>query len=142
MQIDKFINDAMGMDDDKWLRHANPLSVWTRLATVPVFGLIVYVRPWLGWWSFGLIGLIFLFLWLNTRIFPCAKTDERWETRAILGERLWLDRRTCPIPAHHQRATFRIVVGSSLCVLPLITGLVWLEPWATALGVAGMLFGC
>ncbi|HEX2147497.1 MAG TPA: DUF6653 family protein [Pseudorhizobium sp.] len=71
---------------------ANSWSVWTRLATIPAFALTVYARMWLGWWS--LLPLVFLivFLWLNTRILAPDQPDERWETRAILGEKIWLDR--------------------------------------------------
>jgi hypothetical protein len=141
MKFDQRINRIMGMDDDKWRRHANPWSVWTRLATVPAFALAVYARVWLGWWCLLPVGAIIVFLWLNTRIFAPAQINERWETRAILGERLWLDRRARPIPEHHRRATRWIVAGSSLGVIPMGVGLIWLDPWATAFGAAGVFFG-
>lgn len=141
MRLDHVINRAMGMDSDKWQRHANPWSVWTRLATIPAFALTVYARIWLGWWSLLAVILIFGFLWLNTRIFAPAQTDERWETRAILGEKIWLDRDVTAIRDDHLRAIRWIAIGSSLSSVPLIIGLVLLAPWATAFGVAGMFFG-
>lgn len=70
-----------------------------------------------------------------------AQTDERWETRAILGEKIWLDRDVTAIRDDHLRAVRWIATGSSLCSVPLIIGLVWLDPWATAFGAAGMFFG-
>lgn len=141
MKLDQGINLAMGMDDDKWRHHANPWSVWTRLATVPAFAVAIYSRVWLGWWCLLPVALIMIFLWLNTRIFAPAQTDERWETQAILGERLWLNRRSVPIPQHHRRATRWIVAGSSLSAIPMLIGLFQLDPWATAFGVAGVFFG-
>ncbi|CAD7047688.1 hypothetical protein RHAB21_03814 [Pseudorhizobium halotolerans] len=141
MRLDHVINRAMGMDSDEWQRHANPWSVWTRLATIPAFALAVYARMWLGWWSLLPVIVIIVFLWLNTRIFAPAQTDERWETRAILGERIWLDRDVTAIRDDHLRAVRWIATGSSLCSVPLIIGLVWLDPWATAFGAAGMFFG-
>ena len=141
MRLDQSINNAMAMDDETWARHANPWSVWTRLAAIPAFALAVYARVWIGWWCLIPIGLIVIFLWLNTRIFAKATTDERWETRAIRGEQLWLARKENPIPEHHNTATFWIVFGSCVAIVPLAVGLVMLDPWAVALGVAGMFFG-
>lgn len=141
MKPDQAISRAMGMDDDKWLRHANPWSVWTRLFSVPAFAMAIYARVWLGWWFLLAVAIIVVFLWLNTRIFPPAQTDRRWETRAILGEKLWLNRRSVPIPDHHQRATRWIVAGSSLSAIPMAIGLFQFDPWATAFGAAGVFFG-
>lgn len=39
----------MGMDDQSWLSHANPLSVWTRILTpLPLLILAVWSRVWIG----------------------------------------------------------------------------------------------
>ncbi|WP_421952492.1 DUF6653 family protein [Pelagibacterium sp.] len=141
MRLDKAIEAGMGMSDDSWERHANPWSVWTRLMSVPAFALAVWSREWVGWWSLIPIAMVVGFLFLNTRIFSPATDIGRWETRAIMGERLWLKRKEAPLPHHHARATFWIVAGSSLGVVPLIGGLYWLDAWATMLGVVMMVGG-
>ncbi|AEQ50613.1 DUF6653 family protein [Pelagibacterium halotolerans] len=141
MRLDTAIETGMGMTDDAWLRHANPWSVWTRLMSVPAFALAVWSREWIGWWCVVPIGLVVGFLWLNTRIFPPATDANKWETRAIMGERLWLKRKEAPLPAHHARATSWIVAGSSIGVLPLIAGLYWLDVWATVLGIVMIVGG-
>lgn len=141
MRLDKAIESGMGMTEVSWQRHANPWSVWTRLLSVPAFALAVWSREWIGLWCLAPIALVVGFLWLNTRIFSPAHDMERWETRAIIGERLWLKRRETPLPAHHARATFWIIAGSSLGILPLIGGLYWLDVWATALGIVMIVGG-
>lgn len=58
-----------------------------------------------------------------------------------MGEQLWLARRSHPIPDHHRHATRWIVAGSSLGVLPIIIGVIRVDPWATAFGAALVFFG-
>lgn len=141
MRPDKAIESAMGMSEDAWRRHANPWSVWTRLLSVPVFALAVWSREWIGWWCLMPVAAVVVFLWLNTRVFAPTRDESRWETRAIMGERLWLNRKEAPLPAHHARATFLLVAASSAGILPLIVGLYWLDFWATALGTVMIVGG-
>ncbi len=44
------VADTFGMTDDAWKRHANPWSVWTRFAAIPLMILAIWSRVWLGWW--------------------------------------------------------------------------------------------
>ena len=110
----------MGREDDwtivkpeTWRRHANPWSVWTRVAT----GLPVTLGGvWLaaentpaGW---GTLGLAVVWLWLNPRIFPPPASLNSWASRVTLGEQLWLARKKQPIPLHHSRwACFLAALG-------------------------------
>jgi len=124
-----------------WRRHANPWSVWTRLAVVPVAAAILYLRPTLGWWTgAGMLGLV-VWLWLNLRLFSPMVSDDRWEARAIFGEKLWLQRGRKGIPAHHARTIAFLNVGSTVMLLPAAYGLLTFDPWAAALGVVGMVGG-
>lgn len=70
-----------------WGRHANPLSVWTRLLSTP----LAFAPWWNHSWVQGL-GVIVWFV-LNPFIFPPPKRQYGWAARAIAGERLWLRRR-------------------------------------------------
>lgn len=52
MTLERKIAAAFNMSEDAWARHANPWSVWTRIATaLPLLILAVWSRVWLGWRS-------------------------------------------------------------------------------------------
>ena len=40
-----------GLSGDSWERHANPISVWTRFAVLPMLALSIWSRDWIGWWA-------------------------------------------------------------------------------------------
>jgi len=142
MRLDRGIETAMGMDDDRWRRHANLWSVWTRLAAVAAAAIAIYARGAIGgWWTLGACALIVVWLWLNTRVFPPVEDDRRWESQAIFGEVLWLERADHDLPDHHLRWTRRIVTGSVIALVPMVYGLVVFDPWATAFGATGVIVG-
>ena len=39
---------AFGLEGDRWLRHANPASVWTRFAIMPVLAVAIWSYDWIG----------------------------------------------------------------------------------------------
>jgi hypothetical protein len=39
---------AFGLGGEKWMRHANPISVWTRFAVLPMLAASVWSRDWIG----------------------------------------------------------------------------------------------
>jgi hypothetical protein len=41
------VADTFRMTDDAWQRHANPWSVWTRFAAIPLMILAIWSRVWL-----------------------------------------------------------------------------------------------
>lgn len=141
MAQDGTILRGIADNTDMWRRHANPWSVWTRLFSVPMFAFVIYSRIWFGWWV--LIGVVILAIWmvLNVRVFPPATADHRWEARAIFGERFWLRRKPGAIPDHHLRMVLTLNIASGLSALPMAYGLWALDPWATALGVIGVVGG-
>jgi hypothetical protein len=73
-------------DRPLWSRHANPWSVWTLVAVYPVLVLSIYRR------SRPLLAGTLLFVALNPFLVSPPETDEAWATRAVLGERIWIDR--------------------------------------------------
>ena len=103
-QDDNFFTKIMSMDDTTWQRHANPLSVWTRVVTgLPVLILAIWSIKLLQGWSLLSITLAFLWLWLNPRLFNKPKNTDNWASKVTFGERIWLARKTVAIPVHHAR---------------------------------------
>jgi hypothetical protein len=68
------------MAERTWSRHANPLSVWSRVLTNPLVYLPVWNRSWRQ--------AIPVTLWfaLNPRLFPPPDDARSWATRSVLGE--------------------------------------------------------
>jgi hypothetical protein len=136
MRIDKAIESTMAMDDATWARHANPLSFWTRVPLLLALTLAIWSRIWLGWWCLVPIGALVLWTFVNPRAFPPPSHLNDWASKAVLGERYWLARKTRPIPAQHARAALVLSVLSGLSLIPLAYGLWALNPWAAFLGAA------
>ena len=56
------VTKLFGLEGDRWLRHANPVSVWTRFAVLPLLALAVWSREWIGWWSLAAVALVLVFM--------------------------------------------------------------------------------
>tara|TARA_R110002096_G_scaffold389135_1_gene583542 strand:+ start:1037 stop:1552 length:516 start_codon:yes stop_codon:yes gene_type:complete len=97
-----FFTRMMTMSDSVWERHSNPLSVWTRVITgLPlILGALWSIRL-IEWWSVAVFGGVCVWIWLNPRIFSPPSTTDNWASKVTFGERVWLNRKTVPIPAHH-----------------------------------------
>jgi hypothetical protein len=139
--IAQMIATAFGMNDETWARHANPWSVYTRIATVPFIILALWSRAWIGAWSLIPIALLAFWLWYNPRAFPPPASTNNWASKAVLGERVWLNRGTVPIPAHHQRAAQLLSVLGTVGVPVFVYGIVMLQIWPTLLGTAITVLG-
>lgn len=75
--------DASWLDRYVWARHANPLSGWSRVASMPLLMACLYRRNWRG------LALTVVFVVLNPVLFPPPEDDSAWMTRVVYGERLW-----------------------------------------------------
>lgn len=89
---------AMAMDDATWARHANPLSGYTRIAGGSALFFALYAAHWIGWWAVLPVALAVGWLVVNPRAFPPPATAEAWMTKGVLGERVFLNRKTVAIP--------------------------------------------
>jgi hypothetical protein len=69
--------------DRLWERHANPLSGWSRVVTLPALVYGVYARrP-------GLVAAALGFAVVNPALFAPPDDADAWMTRVVLGERMY-----------------------------------------------------
>jgi len=128
---------AFKLNNQTWLQHANPLSVYTRFTILPLLSLTIWSRVWLGWeWALGLTALVFLWTYLNPRAFKKPKTTKNWASKLVLGERVWLNRKQIPIPKHHQTAAILLASVSAPGLVFYTWGLVALNFWMMMFGLS------
>jgi hypothetical protein len=132
---DSIAEYVMSMDEAVWQRHANPLSVYTRYLGLPLLALGIWSRVWFGWWALLPIAAAIIWIWANPRIFPKPRSTNNWASKAVLGERVWSNRKRIPIPAEHQRAALLLSILNGSASLMVIYGLVMLEAWPTVAGI-------
>ncbi len=134
MTFERKIADAFDMSDSNWERHANPWSVWTRFTILPLLILAIWSRVWLGWWALIPVAVVVLWTWLNPRIFPKPASTNNWASKAVLGERVWLNRDNIPVPQHHLYLPTILSAVSAAGMIFLVWGLFALNVWSTLLG--------
>jgi hypothetical protein len=126
------VAQAFRMDDESWRRHANPWSVWTRFAAIPLMLLAIWSRTWIGWWSLLPIAAVIVWLFVNPSAFPPVEPSS-WAARGIYGERAWVRHKTMVPPDH--RAVLRVLVTLGLVGFGFMAwGLIALELWPTVFG--------
>ncbi|MEM9795141.1 MAG: DUF6653 family protein [Pseudomonadota bacterium] len=145
MDIFRGAERLMAMDDAAWLRHANPWSGLTRFTVLPLLVLAIWSRVWLGWGALVPIVLALGWNWLNPRLFDAPARFDHWMSRAVLGERIFLDHRT-EIAAQHVRAATALTWLSLPGVVVLVWGLwaLWWEGavFGTVLSILPKLWFC
>lgn len=134
MKIVDAMAAMMAMDERTWRRHANPLSVWTRLPIIAVLVAILFYRDLLGWWMWPLLAAAIVWTFFNPRAFPEPASTDNWASKGVMGERVWLNRKAVAIPPHHAAWAQGLVIASGVGMIPLIWGLVVQDFWLTAFG--------
>ena len=120
-----------GLDGDKWMRHANPWSVGTRFAVLPMLALSVWSRDWIGWWCLLPVTLSVVFLIVNPLLFPPPGSTRNWASKGVFGERVYANRKSVEIPPQFRcRVPTVANTLSGLGMLLLAYGLVVLDPVA------------
>jgi hypothetical protein len=120
------VTKLFGLQGERWMRHANPVSVWTRFLVLPLLALAIWSREWIGWWSLAAVVLVLVFMVVNPLLFPPPRSTSHWTSKGVLGERIWTDRRNVEIPAQYldaavTNATYAIqVVGMAIMVYGLV----------------------
>ncbi|PKL59860.1 MAG: hypothetical protein CVV33_05680 [Methanomicrobiales archaeon HGW-Methanomicrobiales-4] len=134
MTIERKIASLFRLDDDTWNRHANPWSVISRNTTLPLLIIAFWSRVWFGWLALISVFLALAWTWLNPRLFSEPDSFDHWSSKAVFGERLWLNRDQVPIPLHHRRVPNILSVVSGIGMLLVIWGVIFFEIWPTLLG--------
>jgi hypothetical protein len=132
--VDDWITTVFRMDDETWMRHANPWSVWSRATVLPLLILAGWSHTWIGWWWTVPFVLVLGWTWLNPRLFAKPATTDRWASKCVFGERVWIKRDTHPIPKRHRVFPHVLNGFAGLGGLLCIWGVVQLALWPTVLG--------
>jgi len=141
MDIFSFAEKVMSMDDESWGRHSNPWSVWSRLSCLPLLVLALWSRYWIGWWSLLPIAAALFWTWYNPRAFAPPAQTTSWASRGTFGERLFLSRKTTPVPQHHVKVSHLLTAVMMIGMVVLCYGVVTLNFWATMCGLVAAIGG-
>ena len=134
--VEECIAKAFSMSDTVWERHANPLSVWTRYSVLPILVIAFWSRIWFGWMSRICVVVALAWVWINPRLFRKPKSTNNWASKAVLGERVWLNRKNIPVPEHHRLLPNILSFIASIGMVFCIYGVVRLHVWSTIFGIA------
>jgi hypothetical protein len=130
------VTKLFGLTGDNWMRHANPVSVWTRFAVLPLLALAVWSREWIGWWSLAAVALALVFMMVNPLLFPPPRSTRHWASKGVFGERIWTDRAKAELPAQFRsRVLWATYAGQVAGMALLVYGLVELDLLAVVSGV-------
>jgi len=134
MTLERTIAHLFRMDDATWLRHANPWSGILRNTALPALIVAFWSRLWLGWWAVIPIALALLWTWYNPRIFPAPQSLDHWMSKAVLGERVWLNCDAVPVPVYHRKVPNVLSAVAALGLLFILGGVLVFDPWLTLFG--------
>jgi hypothetical protein len=126
---------------DAWRRHANPWSVYTRIPIPLLLTGAIWTRAWIGWWSLVPVAVVVVWTMINPRVFRAPGSMDSWASRSVLGEKYWSARKESPIPERHCVAPIVLSAISAAGVPFWAWGLIVLDVWITAFGVAVQMFG-
>ena len=136
MTFEQKVASVFRLDDENWMRHANPASVWTRFTVLPLLILAFWSRAWLGWWAVIPVALAVAWTFLNPVVFPRASTTDNWASKGVLGERVWANRDNVPVPEHHRRVPNLLNALAGIGMVLIIWGVIALSIWPTITGTA------
>lgn len=141
MTLERKIGAAFKMNEETWMRHANPWSGWTRFTALPILVIAFWSRIWIGWWALIPIAIGLIWTYVNPRIFKKPKSTNNWASKAVFGERIWSNRDKIPVPNHHQIAPNILNFIAALGGLFVIWSVYTLEIWPLLLGFSLVYLG-
>lgn len=137
MTLERKIAKIFHLSDENWMKHANPLSVWTRYSVLPIIIIAFWSRIWIGWWCIIPALLSILWMFLNPIVFSKPISTKNWASKAVLGERVYLNRDNIPLPKHHVTPLLNILNSiSSIGLIIAIWATVYYSVWGALLGIS------
>jgi hypothetical protein len=137
MTIEGKIASIFKLTDKNWMKHANPISVWTRYSVLPIIVMAFWSRIWIGWWCLipGLLSILWMFI--NPVLFKKPESTKNWASKSVLGERVYSNRDKLKIPAKHQIPLHGILNAvSSTGMILAIGSIIFYSIWGALLGIA------
>ncbi len=101
-------------------RLSKPKSLLIRATLLPALLVPLWYQPVLGWfWAIALSLAAVAWVWVIPPIGKKTIGAQTWLQKAMLGERMWLNRMFVPVPApYHKKALALLVIGLSLLAQP------------------------
>jgi hypothetical protein len=132
----KKIAGAFGLKGENWMRHANPASVCTRFGVLPLLAGSIWSRKWIGRRCLIPLALSSIWLFVNPLFFRPPRSTKNWASKAVFGERIWVERDRSELPDRFRSVVPTVASGYQLIGLaPLAYGLVALKATPTVAGV-------
>jgi hypothetical protein len=142
MTFERKVSKLFRLNDDNWMKHANPISVWTRYSVLPVIVIAFWSRLWIGWWCLipGVLSILWMFF--NPIVFKKPHSTMNWASKSVLGERIFLNRDKVDIPDIHKTPLYSILnsissVGMGLAIWSIIYYSIWGAVFGTSLAYLG-----
>lgn len=131
------VAQAFGLEGDNWMRHANPLSVWTRFSVLSLFAISIWSRDWIGWLCLIPIALSIAWMFVNPLLFKEPRSTRSWASRAVFGERIWVDRDKLELPEEFRSAAVPNIANAfgGIGLIFLAYGLYELDIVVTVAGI-------
>jgi len=123
-------------DEESWLRHANPWSIWTRFLTLPFVVLAVWSRVWIGWYCLIPLSVLVFWIFVNPRLFNKPADFSNWGSRAVLGEQIYIERKKEQKLGAHKTPILILTVLQTVGGFILIYGLWRLNINSTVYGMS------
>lgn len=136
MTVERKIASVFRLNENNWMKHANPWSVWTRYSVLPPIVLAFWSRVWIGWWCAIPAAISLAWMFFNPVVFKKARSTNNWASKSVLGERVWMNRNTIDVPEIHKTAPKILNAISSIGMLLSIWAIIALSIWPAVLGVA------
>jgi hypothetical protein len=136
MNIEKTLARLFGLEGDRWLRHANPRSVYSRFPVLAMIVVSVWSRVWIGVYFVVPLGLTLLWTFFNPRLFDEPDSLENWASKGVLGERIWKEREEYDIASQRRVQIHTLNAIQGLAMVPFFVGLYRLNFWMTMTGLA------
>jgi hypothetical protein len=135
MNFEKKISKVFGLNKpEKWLKHANPYSLVTRIIVLPLLIFAIWSRIWIGWYSiFFILGLI-IWLIINPTVFKKSIKIKSWWQKGVLGEYFWINKDNIPVLSHHIKFIKILMFLQGIGSFVLVVGLYKLNICLTFIG--------